>query len=78
MEQIFIKDKIHDLRGIYEGPEIWIIFPSEFRGYEESLDSYITLDLDVCADGCSDLRPEDIAHVLEVQMKIDRLSFIRV
>ena len=32
MEQILIKDKIYDLRGIYEGSEIWIIFPSELRG----------------------------------------------
>ena len=77
MVQILIKDKIHDLRGIYEGSEIGVIFPSESRGSRRP-GFYITLDLDVCADGCSDLRPEDIAHVLEVQMKIDRLSFIRV
>jgi hypothetical protein len=29
--QISIKDKIHDLRGIYEGSKIGIIFPSEFE-----------------------------------------------
>ena len=69
MEQISIKDKIHDLRGIYEGSEIWIIFHSEFeKGVVRRAGGAPSL-VNGCAEAAPNLRPEDMTGVMLIITK---------
>jgi hypothetical protein len=62
--QISIKDKIHDLRGIYEGSKIGIIFPSEFENGVVRRAGGAPSLVNGCAEAAPTFDPEDILHVM--------------